>query len=75
MNKREKKQLEARKSELISELQFRQTALALTNGLADEEFSQDMKNELDELNSILRKLGLGGVKIEQSHKIHTIEIP
>ena len=74
MNKRERKRLDKRKKFLISELEIRQTCLALTNGLADEEFSANMKSELEELNSILFALGHAPLKIGMSHKIHTMEI-
>ena len=74
MNKRDRKRLEKRKKFLISELEIRQTCLALTNGLADEEFSANMKAELEELNSILFALGNAPLKIGMSHKIHKMEI-
>ena len=74
MNKREKKRLEKRKNFLISELEIRQTCLALTNGLADDEFFQNQKNEISELKKILEKLNLKNVKIGQSHKILKMEI-
>ena len=74
MNKRETKRLERRKNFLVSELEIRQTCLALTNGLADDEFYENQKNEVSELKIILEKLGLGNVKIGQSHKILKIEI-
>ena len=53
MNKREKKHLERRKNFLISELEIRQTCLALTNGLADDEFFENQQNEISELKEIL----------------------
>ena len=74
MNKREKKRLEKRKNFLVSELEIRQTCLALTNGLADDEFFQNQQNEISELKKILEKLNLKNVKIGQSHKILKIEI-
>jgi ADP-glucose pyrophosphorylase len=74
MNKREKKHLERRKNFLISELEIRQTCLALTNGLADDEFFENQKNEISELKKILEKLNLKNVKIGQSHKIYKMEI-
>ena len=74
MNKREKRRLEKRKNFLISELEIRQTCLALTNGLADDEFFQNQKNENSELKKILEKLNLKNVKIGNSHKIYKIEI-
>ena len=74
MNKREKRRLEKRKNFLISELEIRQTCLALTNGLADDEFFQNQKNEISELKKILEKLNLKNVKIGNSHKIYKIEI-
>jgi hypothetical protein len=74
INNTQKKRLEKRKNFLISELEIRQTCLALTNGLADDEFFENQKNEVSELKKILEKLGLGNVKIGQSHKIHKIEI-
>ena len=74
MNKREKRRLEKRKNFLISELEIRQTCLALTNGLADDEFFQNQKNEISELKKILEKLNLKNVKIGQSHKIYKMEI-
>ena len=74
MNKREKKRLEKRKNFLISELEIRQTCLALTNGLADEEFSANKKSELEELNSIQLALGDAPLKLGMSHKIHKMEI-
>tara|TARA_Y100000034_G_scaffold133877_1_gene200758 strand:+ start:1778 stop:1906 length:129 start_codon:yes stop_codon:yes gene_type:complete len=42
--------------------------------LADEEFSANMKAELEELNSILFALGDAPLKIGMSHKIHKMEI-
>ena len=74
MNKREKKHLERRKNFLISELEIRQTCLALTNGLADDEFFENQQNEISELKEILEKLNLKNVKIGQSHKIYKMEI-
>tara|TARA_R110002051_G_scaffold233585_2_gene295152 strand:- start:1663 stop:1887 length:225 start_codon:yes stop_codon:yes gene_type:complete len=74
MNKRETKRLEKRKNFLISELEFRQTCLTLTNGLADDEFFENQKNEISELKKILEKLNLKNVKIENSHKIWKMEI-
>ena len=74
MNKRAKRRLEKRKNFLISELEIRQTCLALTNGLADDEFFQNQKNEISELKKILEKLNLKNVKIGQSHKILKMEI-
>ena len=74
MNKREKKRLEKRKNFLVSELEIRQTCLALTNGLADDEFFQNQQNEISELKKILEKLNLKNVKIGQSHKIYKMEI-
>ena len=74
MNKRETKRLEKRKNFLISELEIRQTCLTLTNGLADDEFFENQKNEISELKNILEKLGLKNVKIGNSHKIWKMEI-
>ena len=74
MNKRERKRLDKRKKFLISELEIRQTCLALTNGLADDEFFQNQQNEISELKKILEKLNLKNVKIGQSHKIYKMEI-
>ena len=74
MNKREKKRLEKRKKFLISELEIRQTCLALTNAMADEEFFENQQNEISELNSILFALGDAPLKLGMSHKIHKMEI-
>ena len=74
MNKRKTKRLYARKKELIQSLELNQTCLALTNGLADDEFFENQKNEISELKNILEKLGLKNVKIGNSHKIWKMEI-
>ena len=74
MNKRETKRLEKRKNELIRSLEITQTALTLTNGLADDETFEIQQNEISELKKILEKLGIENVKIENSHKIWKMEI-
>ena len=74
MNKRATKQLENRKNELVRSLELNQTCLALSNGLADDEFFENQKNEISELKKILEKLGIKNVKIGQSHKIWKMEI-
>ena len=74
MNKRERKRLEKRKNELVRSLEITQTALALTNGLADDETFEIQQNETAELNSILFALGHAPIKIGLSHKIYRMEI-
>lgn len=69
MNKRATKRAKARAAELTRSLEIGQTALALTNGLADDEFAAQMSAERAELGVILDELGWAPVAIGCSHQV------